>query len=79
MPTGPVDDDARNDKDHRQDPQQVRDVLLRCESGVMVVGDRRQVDDDVAHERQRHECQADAHEHGKPIDLVPHGPRGLYH
>ena len=81
MTEGAVNDDAREDEDHRQDPGQVGDVLLWRESGVMVVvvHDRREVNDDVAQERQRHECQADAHEHGKPIDLVPHGPRGLYH
>jgi hypothetical protein len=79
MTEGAVDDDAREDEDHRQDPGQVSDVLLWRESGVMVVRDRREVDDDVAQKRQRHERQADAHQYGKPIDLVPDGPRGLYH
>jgi hypothetical protein len=79
MTEGAVDDDAREDEDHRQDPGQVGDVLLWRESGVMVVNDRRKVNDDVAQERQRHQCQADAHQQGKPIDLVPDGARGLYH
>ena len=79
MTEGAVNDDAREDEDHRQDPGQVSDVLLRRESGLMVVRDRRQMDDDVAQERQRHQCQADAHQRRKPIDLAPYGACGLYH
>jgi hypothetical protein len=77
MTEGAVDDDAREDEHHGQDPQQVGDVLLRREPGVVVMGDRREVDDDVAQERQRHQCQADAHEQGELIDLVPDGACGL--
>ena len=79
MTEGAVNHDAREDEDHRQDPGQVGDVLLWRESGVMVVNDRREVNDDVAQERQRHQCQADTHEQRKPIDLIPDGARGLYH
>jgi hypothetical protein len=52
-------------------------VLLRREPGVVVVGDWREVDDDVAQERQRHQCQTDAHEQRELIDLVPDGACGL--
>ena len=79
MTTGAVDHDAREDEDHRQDPGQVSDVLLGRETDVMVMRDRREVDDDVAEERQRHECQADAHQERQLIDLAPDGARGLYH
>ena len=79
MTKGAVDDDARKDEDHRQDPGQVGDVLLWRESGVMLVSDRREMNDDVAQERQRHECQADAHQERKLVDLVPDGACDLYH
>lgn len=79
MTEGAVDDDAREDEDHRKDAGQVSEVLLRRESGVMLVSDRREVDDDVSQERQRHECQTDADQWRKSIDLVPDGACGLYH
>lgn len=77
MTEGAVDDDAHEDEHHGQDPQQVGDVLLWREPGVVMVGDWREVDDDVAQERQRHQCQTDAHEQGELTDLVPHGAYGL--
>ena len=79
MTTGGVDDDARKDEHHRPDPGQVSDVLVRHEPGVMVMGGRRHLDEDVAHEGQRHECQTDAYQQGKLVDLAPDVPRDLYH
>lgn len=79
MTAGAVEDDPREDEHHRQDAEQVRDVLLRSEPGLMVVGGGRQVDDDVAHEGQRHERQTDARQRGEPSDLAPDGAPDLYH
>lgn len=79
MPAGGVDDDAREDEDHPEDPGQVSEVLVRHESGVMVVCRRGELDEDVANDRQRQECQADAHQERQLVDLVPDGARGLYH
>lgn len=78
MTTGAVDDDAREHDDHGDEAGEVSEVLLGTEP-VVVMGRRREVDEDVGEEGDCRQREADVDEPRHAGQVVRHSSDRVYH